>query len=76
MAALLPKMGFPGIPPPEAIDEWRRVPAPDWDEIKARAVASDDEHDHSLAFSAVEEWRRTGDALYRVVAAKRLGLIR
>ena len=75
IASLLPKMGFPTIPTPEETEGWRRMPCPDWVEIKARALASDDEHDHSLTFSALEEWRRTGDQLYRVVAAKRLGLI-
>lgn len=75
IASLMPKMGFPEIPTPREIAMWRRLPCPDWDEIKARALASDDEHDHSLVFSAQEEWRRTGDELYRVAAAKRLWLI-
>ena len=75
IASLMPKMGFPEMPTPHQIDVWRRMPSPDWADIKARAVSSDDEHDHSLTFSALEEWRRTGDDLYRVVAAKRLGLI-
>ena len=74
IASLMPKMGFPDIPTPQQIEAWRRMSSPDWVEIKARALASDDEHDHSLTFSAFEEWRRTGDELYRVVAAKRLGL--
>jgi hypothetical protein len=75
IASLMPKMGFPAIPTQQEIDSWRRRPAPDWGEIKARALASEDEHDHSLTFSACEEWRRTGEELYRVVAAKRLGMI-
>ena len=36
--------------------------------IAAAAVASDDEHDHSLVFSAFEEFRVFGDPLYKVVA--------
>ncbi len=75
IASLMPKMGFPEIPTPQEIELLRGMPTPGWVEIKARALASDDEHDHSLTFSAFAEWRRTGDDLYRVVAAKRLGLI-
>jgi hypothetical protein len=75
IASLLPKMGFPEMPDDEQLETWRRRPAPPWAEIKAAAVASDDEHDPSLVLSAFEEWGRTGDALYRVVAARRLGLM-
>jgi Questin oxidase-like len=74
IAALIPKMGFPEIPSDAQLSAWRNTPSPDWPQIKAAAIASDDEHDHSLTFSAFEEWRRTGDALYRYVAAKRVGL--
>ena len=74
IASLMPKMEFPAIPSAGQVAAWRATPSPGWPEIKAAAVASDDEHDHSLTFSAHEEWRRTGDDLYRVVAAKRLGL--
>jgi hypothetical protein len=76
IAALMPKMGFPVIPPPEQLASWREAPCPDWPAIKAAAIRSDDEHDHSLTFSAFEEWQRTGDRLYRYVAAKQVGLTR
>jgi hypothetical protein len=75
IAALMPKMGFPEIPSAEQLAAWRCEPSPPWPEIKAAAIASDDEHDHSLSFSAFEEWVRTSDDLYRLVAAKRLGLV-
>jgi hypothetical protein len=75
IAALMPKMGFPAPPSVEQLAVWRQAPCPDWPQIKAAAVASNDEHDPSLVFSAFEEWRRTGDALYRHVAARRVGLI-
>ncbi|MCB8877519.1 questin oxidase family protein [Acidisoma silvae] len=75
IAALMPKMGFPAIPSEQALAAWRALPAPGWDAIRQAAIASDDEHDISLCFSAFAEWRRTGDALYPVVAAKRMGLI-
>jgi hypothetical protein len=75
IAALMPKMGFPTLPRDAQIAAWRSLSAPDWMEIKRAAVASDDEHDISLCFSAFEEYQRTGDPLYRVVAARRLGLM-
>jgi hypothetical protein len=75
IAALYPKIGFPDLPSAEMLDELRRAPAPDWPEIAAAAVRSNDEHDLSLVFSAREEWKVYGDRLYQVVAARRLNLI-
>jgi hypothetical protein len=75
IAALYPKIGFPDLPDPETLEAWRRAPCPDWPEIEQAAVASDDEHDLSLTFSAREEWKAQGDRLYQVVAARRLRLI-
>jgi hypothetical protein len=75
IAALYPKIGFPGLPGDEALEEWRQASCPDWPEIAAAAVTSDDEHDLSLVFSAREEWRLLGDRLYQVVAARRMKLI-
>ncbi len=75
IAALYPKIGFPDLPDAETLEAWRRAPCPDWEEIAAAAVKSDDEHDLSLTFSAREEGRLYGDRLYQVVAARRLNLI-
>jgi hypothetical protein len=75
IAALYPKIGFPGLPDAQTLDAWRHGPCPDWPEIAAAAVKSDDEHDLSLAFSAREEWRTYGDRLYQVAAARRVKLI-
>jgi hypothetical protein len=75
IASLVPSIGFPSLPTPEWLEAQRRRPAPDWAEIAARAIASDDEHDISLVFSAREEEAVYGDPLYRVVAARRVGLI-
>ena len=75
ICAVYPKIGMPELPPPEAIDEMRRLPCPDWPEITAAACASNDEHDISLVFSAREEEAFLQDRLYRVVAARRVGLI-
>ena len=75
IAALYPKIGFPDLPSPKQLDEWRHAPCPDWPEIMAKAVQSDDEHDHSFVFSSHQEWAFYGDPLYRFVAARRVGLI-
>ena len=75
VAALVPSIGFPAMPTPEALEAMRRQPCPDWAAIMAKAIISDDEHDLSLVFSAAEEEKVYGDRLYRVVAARRLGLI-
>ena len=75
IAALYPLIGFPDLPDAEALEDWRRLPCPDWPEIEAAAVRSDDEHDLSLVFSAREEFRTFGDRLYQVVAARRVRLI-
>jgi hypothetical protein len=75
IASLMPKMGFPEIPNARQIEAWRATATPGWPEIKAAAIASNDEHDPSLTFSAYEEWLRTNDDLYRFVAAKRVGLM-
>ena len=75
VAALVPAIGFPDLPDADTLARWRALACPEWPEIVARAVASDDEHDISLVYSAREEERVYADRLYRVVAARRVGLI-
>ena len=75
ISTLLPEMGYPRLPSPEDLARWREVPCPDWPEIWAVAARSYDEHDISIAYSSHEEMRVLGDPLYRVAAARRLGLI-
>ncbi len=73
--AVYPKIGMPQPVPAATLDDWRGLDVPGDAAIAAAAVASDDEHDPSLVFSALEEFVRTGDPLYRVVAARRVGLL-
>ncbi|WP_158818558.1 questin oxidase family protein [Methylocapsa sp. S129] len=73
--SIYPKIGMPAAPDEAQLEEWRRLVPPPAAAIAAAAVASDDEHDHSLVFSAFQEFDRTGDPLYRIVAARRVGLI-
>jgi hypothetical protein len=75
VAALVPAIGFPTLPTAADLEAWRRRPCPDWPQITAKAAASSDEHDISLVFSASQEEAIYGDPLYKVVAARRVGLI-
>lgn len=75
IAGALGEMGFPRIPSAEELDEWRQIRTPDWPEIKRAAIASNDEHDLSLVFSASEEEKIYPDPLYRLVAARRVNLL-
>jgi hypothetical protein len=73
--SLYTRIGMPALPDDSQLDAWRRLPLPPNEEIAAAAIASDDEHHHSLVFSAFEEYALTGDPLYKVVAARRVGLL-
>lgn len=75
IAATFPYMRCPALPSAEQVEAWRHLPAPPWDDIKAAACNSLDEHDPSLVFSAWQEEAVYGDPLYRVIAAKRMKLI-
>src|SRR3954469_293744 len=69
IAAVYPKIGAPALPSDDWLEEERRQPCPDWAEIRAKAIASDDEHDLSFTFSALEEGRCYGDRPYPVLGA-------
>jgi hypothetical protein len=75
IAGVMVEMRFPAIPSAEELQAWRQIKTPDWPEIKAAAVKSNDEHDLSLTFSASEEQKIYGDPLYTLVAARRVGLL-
>ena len=48
--------------------------APEWDALAARAIASNDDHDLKLVYSAREEEAQYGWGLHRKAAAVRLGI--
>lgn len=75
IAGVYPKIGLPVPLDETALDAMRRRQCPDWMEIQRHACASDDEHDISFSYSASCEYSLTGDRLYQVLAAKRVGLI-
>jgi len=74
IASVYPKMGCPAPLSPAEAERLRRLPAPEWAAIAAAACVSNDEHDISLVYSARCEEAVWGDRLYRVVAARRVGL--
>ena len=73
--SVYPKIGRPAPASADELDALRAMTPPPDAERAAIAVASNDEHDHSFTFSALTEFARTGDPLYRVLAAKRLGML-
>lgn len=75
IAGVYPKIGLP-VPLDEgALETMRHLPCPDWIDIRRRACGSEDEHDVSFCFSSSCEFSLTGDRLYQVLAAKRVGLV-
>jgi hypothetical protein len=75
IASVYPKMEFPlPLIAAEAARQ-RALPAPSWEAIAAAAVASNDEHDISLVWSSRCEEQHWGDPLYRIIAARRVGLM-
>lgn len=75
IAATFAYMGCPSPPSAENVADLRARAAPPWPDIHAAACASGDEHDISLVFSAWQEEAVYGDPLYRIVAARRVGLL-
>lgn len=76
IASVYPKMEFPLPLGAEEAARQRALPVPSWEAIAAAAVASNDEHDISLVWTSRCEEQHWGDPLYRVIAARRVGLVR
>jgi hypothetical protein len=73
--AVYPKIGMPTPLDERQLDALRKLKPPPAAEIAAAAVASDDEHHPSLVFTAFQEYERTRDQLYLVLAARRVELL-
>jgi hypothetical protein len=69
------RLDMPDLPSTDELDKLRGLVIPTDQEIFAAAISSDDEHDISMVFSCFEEFKHTGDAIYPVLAAKRLELV-
>jgi Questin oxidase-like len=74
--AVYPKIGLPTPLDERELAALRGLAPPAAADIAAAAVASDDEHDPSVVFTAFQEHARTNDPLYLVLAARRVGLLR
>jgi hypothetical protein len=68
-------VGAPPLLDPSQLDRLRTSRLPDRDAITERAVGSRDPHVIKLANVAMAEEDRTGDSLYRVLAARVVGLV-
>jgi hypothetical protein len=64
------RLGAPPLADAERLDALRRVPLPDRATIAERAIESTDAHVIKLADVALAEEERTGDPLYRYLAAR------
>ena len=53
IAGLVGELGFPTLPDAGTIEHWRGRPTPGWSALQEAAAESFDEHDISLAFSAL-----------------------
>lgn len=78
--AVYPKVGLPSLLSAEELDAMRRLQIPSAAEIAAATIAfdplgDDEEHHPSAVFTSFQEYVRTGDPLYLVIAAKRVKLI-
>jgi hypothetical protein len=67
--------GAAPVPSDEALDGLRAVPVPDWDEVRAAAVASPDVHVTKLVYTCRTELAATADPLYSWLAARAVGLV-
>jgi len=76
MAVAFAIAGAPPLPTEQELDALRTSALPSPDEIAARAVADHDPHVIKLANVGLVEEVRTGDPLYRFVAARVVGLLR
>ncbi len=74
IASVYGLMGFLEPTPSNELDRLRDLSCPSWDEIKAAATKSLDEHDLKIAFVMSEEEKAYGEPLYRLASARRMKL--
>ncbi len=78
--AVYPKTGMPPPPTLAELEDMRSIAAPPAEEIVSAALGydplgDDEEHHPSVVFTALVEHARSGDNLYLVGAARRVGLL-
>jgi Questin oxidase-like len=65
----------PALPEPAAVAGLVNAPLPDWNKILSTAVENDDEHAIKLAFTCLAETRAGHGRIYRLLAARKVGLL-
>ena len=73
--ALYLSLNRPALPDPAVVAKLTAAELPDWNKILPAAVESEDEHTIKLAFSCLEETRAGHGRLYRLLAARKVGLL-
>jgi hypothetical protein len=67
--------GAPLLPSADELDALRRAAVPQWDEVRAAAVASPDVHVTKLVYTCRTELAATGDLLYSWLSARAVDLV-
>jgi hypothetical protein len=75
LLALYLALDRPELPDAATVAKLMAAPLPDWNKILPAAVESDDEHTIKLVFTCLAETRAGYGRLYRVLAARKVGLL-
>jgi len=75
LLALYLALDRPQLPDAAAVAKLAEAPLPDWNKILQAAVDSDDEHTIKLVFTCLDETRAGYGRLYRLLAARKVGLL-
>lgn len=75
MVAAYLGVGAPRLPTDADLDRIRASAIPDWDSIGAAAIADGDAHVVKLVYVARSDYHRSGDPVYRWIAARVVGLV-
>ena len=67
--------GAPALPDDRTLEGLRAARLPEWEEVRAAAVASPDVHVTKLVYTCRIEVAATGDPLYAWLAAREVGLV-
>jgi hypothetical protein len=75
LLALYLALDRPALPDEATVRGLTQATLPDWNKILPAAVESDDEHTIKLVFTCLDETRAGHGRLYRVLAARKVGML-
>jgi hypothetical protein len=75
LLALYLALNRPELPDEATVRSLTQATLPDWNKILPAAVESDDEHTIKLAFTCLDESRAGYGRIYRVLAARKVGML-